>query len=337
MIGRATSHYRIVEKLIGGSRGVTFKANETLHRFVALKFLPGGASETSLRFKQHWFTFDRHEIGGLTKASRILLLSLALSFPFSFCQAQTKDAPGCKDSPLIARFPASIIYECEDKADNTFTFTDLGATHEDKTIEGEYHYLEYSEPADASPAQVNRNLVTAFKTAGYTFLKNNGNGQFTVHMGKTWIEADVTNGDNYKLHIVIETALTQDVVANAADLSSGITGAGHIVVNGILFDTGKADVKPESDAALQEVAKLLKGQPSLKVYVVGHTDNVGGLTANIDLSKRRAASVVQSLTAKYGVSAAQLQSFGDGPYAPVASNHTEDGRALNRRVELVEQ
>ena len=271
------------------------------------------------------------------KASRILLLSFALSFPFYFCLGQTKDVPGCKDSPQIARFPGSIISECEDKADNSFTFTDLGATHEDKTIEGEYHYLQYNEPAGATPSQVNRNLVTAFKTAGYTFLKDNGHGQFTVHMGKTWIEVDVTNGDNYKLHIVTETALTQDVVANAADLSTGITGVGHIVVNGILFDTGKAEVKPESDAALQEVAKLLKGKPSLKVYVVGHTDNVGGLAANIDLSKRRAASVVQSLTAKYGVSAAQLQSFGDGPYAPVASNHSEDGRALNRRVELVEQ
>jgi len=271
------------------------------------------------------------------KASRIVLVCLALPFALHFCLAQAKDAPGCKDSPLIARFPGSIIYECENMPDKSFTFTDLGTKHEDKAIEGEYHYLWYNEPASASPAQVNRNLVTAFKTAGYTFLKNNGNGQFTAHMGKTWIEVDVTNGDNYKLHIVTETALTQDVVANAADLSTGITGVGHIVVNGILFDTGKAEVKPESDAALQEVAKLLKGKPSLKVYVVGHTDNVGGLAANIDLSKRRAASVVQSLTAKYGVSAAQLQSFGDGPYAPVASNHSEDGRALNRRVELVEQ
>jgi len=109
------------------------------------------------------------------------------------------------------------------------------------------------------------------------------------------------------------------------------------VVNGILFDTGKADIKPESHPALQEVAKLLKGDPKLKVYVVGHTDNVGGLVANMDLSKRRAASVVLALTTEFGVPAAQLQSYGDGPYAPVASNDSEDGRALNRRVELVKQ
>jgi outer membrane protein OmpA-like peptidoglycan-associated protein len=109
------------------------------------------------------------------------------------------------------------------------------------------------------------------------------------------------------------------------------------VVNGILFDTGKADVKPESAPALDEVAKLLKQNPKLKVYVVGHTDNVGALAANIDLSKRRAAAVMQALIAKYGIPAAQLQAYGDGPYAPIASNDSEDGRTLNRRVELVEQ
>jgi outer membrane protein OmpA-like peptidoglycan-associated protein len=156
-------------------------------------------------------------------------------------------------------------------------------------------------------------------------------------MGKLWIFLGIDSDNTYHETFVTETALTQDVVANAAALSSGITSTGHVVVNGILFDTGKADVKPESAAALTEVAKLLKANPRLKVYVVGHTDNVGVLPSNIDLSKRRAASVVQSLTTQFGVPAAQLQSFGAGPYSPVASNRSEDGRALNRRVELVEQ
>ncbi|MGA3240899.1 MAG: OmpA family protein [Bryobacteraceae bacterium] len=76
----------------------------------------------------------------------------------------------------------------------------------------------------------------------------------------------------------------------------------------------------------------------LKVYVVGHTDNVGAVAANMDLSKRRAAAVVQALSATpYNIAASRMESFGDGPTAPVASNNTEDGRALNRRVELVKQ
>jgi outer membrane protein OmpA-like peptidoglycan-associated protein len=109
-------------------------------------------------------------------------------------------------------------------------------------------------------------------------------------------------------------------------------------VNGILFDTGKAEVKPESAPALKAVVDMLTQNPKLKVYVVGHTDNVGAVAANIDLSKRRGAAVVQALSvAPYNIAASRMESFGDGPTAPVASNDTEDGRALNRRVELVKQ
>ncbi len=268
------------------------------------------------------------------KALRILLLCLAVPFAAHVSLAQTHDAAGCKDSPLIARFPGSVIDSCDDKADSTYTFHNIGPKSADKTLEGEYHFVQYNLPATASDPQVERNMTNAFRNAGYTI--EGGNCCFTVHMGKTWIDVEV-GGGNYKLYTVIETTLTQDVVATAADLSNGITSTGHTVVNGILFDTGKADVKPESDPALAEVAKMLKGDPSLKVYVVGHTDNVGGLAANMDLSKRRAAAVVLLLTTKYGVPAGQLQPYGDGPYAPVASNKSEAGRALNRRVELVEQ
>ena len=128
------------------------------------------------------------------------------------------------------------------------------------------------------------------------------------------------------------------MVATAAELSSGIGGSGHSVVNGILFDTGKSDVKPESAPALKAVVDMLTQDSKLKVYVVGHTDNVGAVAANMDLSKRRAAAVMEALSAAlYNIAASRMQSFGDGPTAPVASNDTEDGRALNRRVELVKQ
>jgi OmpA-OmpF porin, OOP family len=114
------------------------------------------------------------------------------------------------------------------------------------------------------------------------------------------------------------------------------SASGHAVVNGILFDTGKAEIKPESAPALQEVIKLLQQDAKLKLYVVGHTDNVGALAGNIELSQRRAAAVVQALTAQ-GVAAGRLQAYGAGPYSPLASNDSDDGRTLNRRVELVKQ
>jgi outer membrane protein OmpA-like peptidoglycan-associated protein len=207
-----------------------------------------------------------------------------------------------------------------------------------KHVEGKFLHIDYTYPKTASKAQVVRNMTTALHNAGYTFDYDSGSyGDFTLHMGKVWIFLGIDSDNTYHETFVTETALTQDVVANAAALSTGITATGHVIVTGILFDTGKVDVKPESAPALKEVAKLLAENPALKVYVVGHTDNVGVLAANIDLSKRRAASVVQTLTTQYGISAARLQPYGDGPYAPIASNDSEDGRSLNRRVELVKQ
>ena len=127
------------------------------------------------------------------------------------------------------------------------------------------------------------------------------------------------------------------ITVDATSLANDINRTGHASVYGIYFDTGKADVKPESDATLKEIAKLLQGHPQLRLYVVGHTDNQGALDMNMDLSRRRAEAVLAALTTKYAVPAARLKAFGCGPYSPVASNDSEDGRAKNRRVELVKQ
>ena len=106
------------------------------------------------------------------------------------------------------------------------------------------------------------------------------------------------------------------VTVDAAALASDITATGHSAVYGIYFDTAKAEVKPESDAALKEIAKLLQQTPTLKLFVVGHTDTVGTLASNMDLSKRRADAVVAALTTKYGVASARLVAQGCGPARP---------------------
>jgi OOP family OmpA-OmpF porin len=124
---------------------------------------------------------------------------------------------------------------------------------------------------------------------------------------------------------------------NAADMAKGIATEGKVAVYGVYFDTGKAEVKPESKAALTEMAKLLQQDSRLKVYVVGHTDNQGVLTQNIDLSQKRAEAVIQALAGNYKVDAKRLSAKGVASYAPVASNDAEAGRQMNRRVELVKQ
>lgn len=268
---------------------------------------------------------------------------LALTFCFAFliqpCFAHGQDAHGCKDSPLISRYPGSVLESCEHRNDDSYTFAT--ADRKGKAIEGDFTHIEYRFPKGVTTAPVLRNLVSALHSAGYTFEQNPtlGEPDFTVHMNGTWMSIQFFgNNDGFKVFIVKEIALTQVMVATAAELSTGIGSSGHSVVNGIFFDTGKADVKPESAPALKAVVDMLTQDPKLKVYVVGHTDNVGVLAANIDLSKRRAAAVVQALSATpYNVAASRMQSFGDGPTAPISSNDTEDGRARNRRVELVKQ
>ena len=250
--------------------------------------------------------------------------------------AQAQDKKGCKDSPLISRFPGSFISNCQDDADGSFEFSMPGAGY--KKVEGELHFIEYRSPKTATNAELERNLGTALRTAGYTIVFDSQyHDKIVGHMGQTWIQLEVLSNGEVIEHIVKEIELKQDIVASAAEMSNGLTNSGHSVVKGILFDTGKAEVKPESAPALEEVVKLLKQNAAMKVYVVGHTDNVGAAAGNLDLSKRRAAAVAQMLVTKYGIAAGRLESFGAGPYAPLASNDNEAGRALNRRVELVKQ
>jgi outer membrane protein OmpA-like peptidoglycan-associated protein len=127
------------------------------------------------------------------------------------------------------------------------------------------------------------------------------------------------------------------VTVDAATMAKDISATGKVAIYGLYFDTDKADLKPESAPSLDEIGKLLKSQPGLKVYIVGHTDNVGGFDYNMSLSQRRAKSVVDRLVQSYGIAADRLHPVGAGLIAPVASNDDEAGRAKNRRVEIVKE
>jgi OmpA-OmpF porin, OOP family len=123
---------------------------------------------------------------------------------------------------------------------------------------------------------------------------------------------------------------------NSDDMRQSLHDSGKVALYGLYFDVDKDVIKPESQPTLAEIAKLLSSDPALRLHVVGHTDNQGKPDYNLDLSRRRAASVQRELTGKYAVSANRLDAFGCGPYSPMASNEADDGRAKNRRVELVQ-
>ena len=134
-----------------------------------------------------------------------------------------------------------------------------------------------------------------------------------------------------------EAMETGMVTIDAEAMAKGIDATGHIAIYGVYFDTNSADIKPESAPTLAEISKLLAGRPSLKLLVVGHTDNQGAYDYNMGLSARRANAVARALSSQHGIDSSRLRSAGVGYLAPVASNDTTAGREQNRRVELVKQ
>ena len=258
--------------------------------------------------------------------------------------AQTSDFKGYKDPALFTRMPHYFLSGEDafvDKAFDAFEFMVKSGT---QNVEG--HHLRYGyyfdEAAGNPPSmlQIVRNYESAAKAIGGEILSDDVR-RTTIRVVKngleTWVALEAFNdGRSYELNIVERQQMKQDVIANAAALNSGLKQNGHVEVPGILFDFGKSEVKPESEAALKEVATLLGANPALKVWVVGHTDNVGTVESNLALSGARAAAVAKALMQR-GIDAKRLAPYGAGPYAPVASNAADAGRARNRRVELVAQ
>jgi len=125
------------------------------------------------------------------------------------------------------------------------------------------------------------------------------------------------------------------VTVDAEAIGKGIDTTGHMAIYGVLFDTDSANIKEGSAPVLAEIAKLLQDRPSLKILVVGHTDNQGDFDYNMNLSSQRANSVSRYLVEQHGIDGERLRAEGIGFLAPVASNDSPDGRSKNRRVELV--
>jgi OOP family OmpA-OmpF porin len=206
------------------------------------------------------------------------------------------------------------------------------------------------------------NFLASFSASKKDFIKNN-RSEYVMYAAETnslrtgtfqkdnvtvrlvsidWSKADQTYKSRQGAYIavdILETKAMQQnmVVVSASEIGKSITATGKVAIYGIYFDTGKADVKPESRPSLDQIAAFLKAESGVKLHVVGHTDSVGGFDSNMTLSKRRADAVISALVKDYGVAASRMVGNGVASLAPVASNSNEDGRAKNRRVELVLQ
>ena len=272
-----------------------------------------------------------------TTVGSVMLLLLATGL----CAGQP-DKTGCKDSPLFTRMPGYWIYNCEQKQFDVHAFTiGKGQT---SNVEGQLWKITYYPNTDLaqkpSDIQILRNFENAVQKLDGTVVSSE-KGKDTLKLTKDskeiWVEVWAEFTGKYGLIIVQKDAMAQDVEANAEIFSNDIRTKGHAAVYGINFDTGKSTIKPESTQAIGEIAKLLNADPGLKLYVVGHTDNVGGVDSNIKLSQDRAEAILQALVHNHGIAPARLRAYGCGQFAPVASNDSEFDRAKNRRVELIKQ
>ena len=300
-----------------------------------------------------------------------LLASLILAGPVCVL-GNEGDIVGSSDHPDLGRFGGSVIsgYDSKDFDEYPFHTGTLAVNEENiKHLEGAVEQIAYTTPAGASVAEVYRNYKIKLEGAGYEILfecenKSCGGTTFAYALkvlpiprmvldpfhyrylaaqskrdGHVSSIAIVVSPDSSKrirsqVSMVVSGELENKMV-DAEQMQSSLLDDGHIALYGIYFDTDKATIKAESKPTLDEIARLLKSNTQLNIILVGHTDNQGAYAYNKSLSRRRAESVVDALVADYGIDNARLEADGVGYLAPVTSNNSEAGRALNRRVELV--
>ena len=279
------------------------------------------------------------------KLHRSIVAAFVLLTVLAAPVAAQEDEEGCRDHPMFSRMPNFYISSCEDQEFSTFEF-ELADGY--KNVEGHLWRLDFWLKDDAKtpgPLQVGRNYWNTMASKGATRLVedfNSGGGTLLATMpgpsatGTLWVQVSVANGGNaYSLIVVQEAAMRQEVEFTAKELAAALAKTGSVTLNNILFDTGKATIKAESEAPLDTVIELLKDDPALALEVQGHTDNTGTRDGNLKLSKDRADAVKAYLVEKGGIAHDRLTTAGLGDTQPVADNATEQGRTQNRRVVLV--
>jgi OmpA-OmpF porin, OOP family len=306
-------------------------------------------------------------------ASLAFALPLAVSFfQTSAAFAQRGDVAGSRDYPGIGRFAGSVItgYQVKDfdaARLQAAPFKD-GKPADARRLEGRVTRIAYRANPGPSILEVARNFESQLAKASFeTLLACDvdacGGIPFAeavdaLPIPQMWIDGfnyryyagrkaeggretyasvlvSKNNDDIYVQLVVAVVGAMENKMVDAGAMAKGLREKGHIALYGIYFDTDKAVIKPESRPTLDEIAKLLRAQPQLNVVVVGHTDSQGTFDHNMSLSRQRAEAVAAELAKTYKIAATRLKTAGVGFLAPVGSNASDDGRALNRRVELV--
>lgn len=260
----------------------------------------------------------------------IILLNLSSVF--------AQDADGCKDHSLFTRMKGFSIVECTTNFNKLDTYNAAG---EDIQFEGYLTYIDYIFNTETGEMPSNFQIIKNYQDAilakggkkvytdanyGCFELKSNGK-EYKIML------RDFYNGTNFKLYILEMEAMIQEITANA--MLDALNKDGYIALS-ILFETAKHTIQKESLPIVDQIFELLKNNPTLKISIEGHTDNVGDAESNKTLSNNRSKAIFDALVAK-GIDKTRMSFVGWGQKNPVADNRTEEGRTKNRRVEIVKK
>ncbi len=289
--------------------------------------------------------------------------------------AVAADVPGSADYPGIGRYAGSEIvqYVVEDYGQTVLATgpvqKEADAISTALSVEGRITRIRYRVPAGVSALEVFRNFEARARDSDYEIVFSGGPDEIQdyafkyQHPVEILGESGIGNGIHYFLAskeaegatdrvsvlvaphgggqgvivglIAAESEPMATQMVDARQMALSLEETGRVALYGIYFDHDSATLKAESKPTLDEIARLMNANPEYNVIVVGHTDNAGAYDYNMSLSKRRAQAVMEALVEGYGIAAARLTSDGVGYLAPSATNMSDAGRALNRRVELV--
>ena len=252
------------------------------------------------------------------------------------------DADGCKDHPLFTRMKNYYIVQCEKKFDQALIMINEDPeSSKNLKPEGDKTFIkyQYEESAGKAPSylQVRRNYQNAAKALKakslvdrerYTAMQIDKSG------GRIYISLELFNdGRTIDLAVVEQKAMEQEITAN--DMWQALQKDGFMSLY-INFDTNKATIKPESAGIIDQIVELMKSQPHLKLSIEGHTDSQGSPASNKTLSLNRSRAVIKAVS-EGGIDDSRMSAVGWGQEKPVADNRNEEGRAKNRRVEIVKK
>ena len=249
-----------------------------------------------------------------------------------------QDAEGCKDHPLLSRMPGYNISECTQNFNQLDFFNAKG---EEVKLEGNLTHIWYvfnpeSGKKEPSFFQIVKNYANAIiKIGGKKIFEDGGLGCYELKKnGKTYnIKVACTNNSDVLLDVLEMEQMKQEITAN--EMLDALNKDGYIALN-ILFETGKSTIQQESLPLVDQIFELMKSDVILKISIEGHTDNVGDAVSNKKLSNDRAKAVMDALLAK-GVDKTRMSFVGWGQEKPVADNRSEEGKAKNRRVEIIKK